>query len=226
MELPGERRRIQVPRERWKRALGERWPDDLASDDHLARLDVFAVTDGWRAGAKTTQDLVVAAMAWGYGPIGYGPGRTAAILDQDPDTARLSSVLSPLSEAQPTVAALGDAYEALRRRRPLWVRGLGPAFVTKLLYFAGYRRGTNCIQPLILDSVVAKRLPAAAGGASRRRGGWSTEEWLAYLSWAHREAGGAEPDGVEMELFGSPAQGSTSPRTRPISPVLEDRAAR
>lgn len=199
--LPGERRRIAVPRARWQAALGDRWPDDLALDGHLGRSDVFDVARAWRSGQRSTVDVVVASMAWGYGPIGYGPRRTSAILAADPALTRLDAALRPLRADQLDVGSLVSAYASLMRGRTNWVRGLGPAFVTKLLYFAGYRRGSDQVQPLILDSVVARRLPAEAGTASNRTGGWGSEQWLDYLRWAHRRADGGEPDGVEMALF-------------------------
>ncbi|MEW2331001.1 hypothetical protein AB0880_24730 [Micromonospora chersina] len=74
-------------------------------------------------------------------------------------------------------------------------------FFMKLLYFAGYRRGAPGRQPLILDSVVRRRLPVDAG--VRRESGWVSEKRLDYLGWAADQAHrrGIEPDEVEMALF-------------------------
>jgi len=82
---------------------------------------------------------------------------------------------------------------------------LGAAFFTKVLYFAGYRRGVGGVQPLILDSVVGRALPAEVDiprrptRASAPR--WSSRQWLTYLQWAAEQPDGAEPDAVETRLF-------------------------
>lgn len=93
----------------------------------------------------------------------------------------------------------------MRRGQEHHVRGLGPAFFTKLIYFAGYRRGAGGVQPLILDKQVALRLPADAGPSRRREGGWPSSEWVEYLQWAAGQAKrttfGGEPERVEMALF-------------------------
>ena len=85
------------------------------------------------------------------------------------------------------------------------IRGLGPAFFSKLLYFAGYRRDRRGVQPLILDAVVSRALPEAAGPARNRRWGWRAAEWMDDLRWAadqaRRSVFGGEPERVEMALF-------------------------
>ncbi len=99
--------------------------------------------------------------------------------------------------------ALIEAYDRLRTSHHL--RGLGPAFFTKILYFAGYRRERAGVQPLILDRVVARRLPDAAGPANRFAYGWSSSTWHGYLRWAADQAAlpgfANQPDHVELSLF-------------------------
>jgi hypothetical protein len=96
-----------------------------------------------------------------------------------------------------------DAYDRFRFSNHL--RGLGPAFFTKILYFVGYRRACGGIQPLILDRVVAGRLPDSAGPANRYSTGWSSSTWHSYLRWAASQAVRPgyqnEPDHVEISLF-------------------------
>jgi hypothetical protein len=129
-----------------------------------------------------------------YGTVGYGAWRTASILqahNHAPD--RLAKVAQGLAER----SAL-DAYSLLGGACRL--RGLGPAFGTKYLYF--------CAQPatgpraLILDRLVARWL-ARNAGVSLNPGFWSSKTYGRYLellgSWA--EALGSTPDEVEMCIF-------------------------
>jgi hypothetical protein len=112
--------------------------------------------------------------------------------------------LSPSGDSirQKLICDLPIRGSTARRRRTCAARAL--PFFTKVLYFAGYRRGAG-IQPLILDRRVARHLPPAADPAHARRWGWPSEHWIAYLRWAADQATrtvfGGEPDAVEMALF-------------------------
>ncbi|MEU5671768.1 hypothetical protein ABZ749_15630 [Micromonospora sp. NPDC047753] len=108
--------------------------------------------------------------------------------------------LPPETSPAPNEEALRTAYRRFRDPDHARLPWLGPGLFTKVLYFAGYRRGAGAVQPLILDRVVAGLLPAEAGVG--RRNGWSSEEWLAYLRWAAEQARvrGVEPDAVEMAV--------------------------
>lgn len=147
--------------------------------------------------------LAAGVLAWGHGIRGYGPFRTGRILAREQAGERLEAALSGLRADAVAPAVLEDCYE--RFTTTAKVPGLGAAFFTKLLYFSGYRRGRGGIQPLILDRVVAGRLPAAAGPAGKYRTAWWTGTWSAYLRWAANQATrpefGNEPDRVEMALF-------------------------
>lgn len=205
--LPGEPGPITIPVARYRARLTEAatWPHRLPDTGTLWRRDVFHIAEAWRNGACTARDLAVATLVWGFGPTGYGPQRTKQILAADPHGHRLEAGLEPLLDDSPTADGLRAAYISFCRRQPAYVRGLGPAFFTKLLYFAGYRRGHGGLQPLILDARVARALPEAAGTARRQRWGWRSAEWMHYLRWAaeqaERPAFGGEPEQVEMALF-------------------------
>ncbi|MFY1619551.1 hypothetical protein [Micromonospora sp. WMMD736] len=200
--LPGERP-IVVRVDRWRAGLpADAWPDDFPVSGEVWRQDVFAVAEAYRAGSASARQLLAAVLMWGYGPIGYGPWRAARSLGGDPTGERLTSALEDISV--PGEVALRTAYRRFRDPAQARLPWLGPAFFTKVLYFAGYRRGVGGVQPLILDRVVADRLPAEAGVT--RRNGWSSDEWLAYLRWAAGQAQrrGVEPDAVELALFQGP----------------------
>ncbi|MFI6243941.1 hypothetical protein ACIBEF_29150 [Micromonospora sp. NPDC050795] len=199
--LPGERAPATVNVDRWRAGLPpEAWPDPLSADGELWRRDVFAVADAYRAGSASPRQLLTAVLAWAYGPIGYGPWRAARSLDADPEGRRLAYALEEMSTPAPDEEALRTAYRRFRDPDHARLPWLGPGLFTKVLYFAGYRRGAGGVQPLILDRLVAGLLPAEAGVG--RRNGWSSEEWLAYLRWAAEQARvrGVEPDAVEMAV--------------------------
>ncbi|MFF4876323.1 hypothetical protein [Micromonospora sp. NPDC000668] len=199
LTLPGEQAPITVHPDRWRAALPpDAWPDNFPLSGGVWRRDVFAVADAYRAGSASPRQLLTAVLMWGYGPIGYGPWRAAKSLDADPEGQRLAHALEAVSA--PDEDALRTAYRRFRDPNHARLPWLGPGLFTKVLYFVGYRRGVGGVQPLILDRVVASRLPAEAGVG--RRNGWSSEEWLAYLRWAAEEAQarGIEPDAVEMAV--------------------------
>ncbi|MFF5052131.1 hypothetical protein ACFY1S_02950 [Micromonospora sp. NPDC000663] len=202
MVLSEEEAPVTVRVDRWRAGLPpDAWPDMLPASGVIARRDVFAVADAYRAGSASARQLLTAVLVWAYGPIGYGPWRAARSLDADPAGNRLAYALE---ESASSEDALRTAYRRLRDPDQARLPWLGPGLFTKVLYFAGYRRGAGGVQPLILDRVVASRLPAEAG--VRRRNGWSVEEWLAYLRWASERARaeGVEPDAVEMALRRGP----------------------
>ncbi|MCP3782922.1 hypothetical protein NLX85_06030 [Micromonospora sp. A3M-1-15] len=200
--LPGEPKPVTVHIEKWRAALPpDAWPAGFPEVGSVWRRDVFTVAEAWRAGEAGPRQLLSAVLMWGYGPIGYGPWRAARSLEGDRDGKRLAYALDGLRAPAPDEDALRTAYQRLRDPKESRLPRLGPAFFTKLLYFAGYGRGVPGRQPLILDSVVRRRLPVDAG--VRRESGWVSEEWLAYLGWAADQARrrGIEPDEVEMALF-------------------------
>ncbi|WCN82531.1 8-oxoguanine DNA glycosylase OGG fold protein [Micromonospora sp. LH3U1] len=194
--LPGERAPVTVNIDRWRAGLPpDAWPDTLPASGEIWRRDVFAVADAYRAGSASARQLLAAVLIWGYGPIGYGPWRATRSLGADPDGKRLAYALKdPVSDED----GLRTAYRRFGDPDHARLPWLGPGLFTKVLYFAGYQRGVGGVQPLILDRVVASRLPAEAGVG--RRNGWSSEEWLAYLRWAaeQAQARGVEADTVEM----------------------------
>lgn len=62
------------------------------------------------------------------------------------------------------------------------------------------------MQPLILDSVVARALPPEVDirrPGRRTVAQWTAAEWLTYPQWAAEQPDGAEPDTVETRIFAS-----------------------
>jgi hypothetical protein len=87
----------------------------------------------------------VAAMAWGFGLNGYGWYRTLAMFGPD-GSRRVPALVIALR----SVAGSPDETWAVLTGRP-GLRGLGPAFGTKLAYFTGYDRLAPGRGPLIAD---------------------------------------------------------------------------
>ncbi|MCF2132153.1 hypothetical protein L1I79_37895 [Strepomyces sp. STD 3.1] len=179
-----------------------------------------AVADALRR--EAFREALVATYVWGKGkrgtPGGSGPSTLQKILVFDGIDATLAAAVTALREH----GAL-QAYAALHRQVP----GLGPAFFTKFLYFAGITvppaRGPR---PLILDRVLSRRLRELAAAVGRESGhdvdgsiaawAWSDGNWTphryrVYLAFMHAAAdqlaaddswpSGAAPDLLECALF-------------------------
>lgn len=92
----------------------------------------------------------LASLMWGYGMQirRYNYMHDLALLFDDDFSERLVECEEALSNG-----SLPDAYERL-----IGIRGVGPAFFTKLLYFIGRSDGHPAIYPLILDTLVVESL--------------------------------------------------------------------
>lgn len=100
-------------------------------------------------------EMFVAAMAWGFGLSGYGWPRTAKIFTDEP---RLKTLLGELHSA---ASDPGRTFAVITG--PTGLRGLGPAFGTKLAYVNGYDRTGTGSGPLIADRWVAWTFWALTG---------------------------------------------------------------
>lgn len=182
----------------WRAKVGSAWPS-APERGRLSRQDVFQVSDAHRQGTATGLQLLVAVGIWGYAKGGRGGYRVQHWLEDDGVASKIDAVIDLAR-----VADFEAAYESLLRSGTNYVHGLGPAFFTKLLYFAAYERGADGVQPLILDQFVA------LGLRQRTRDwwpttGWTSAQYLRYLETARDLADGpdgmGEPDLIEFELF-------------------------
>ncbi|OII67193.1 hypothetical protein [Streptomyces sp. CC77] len=196
----------------WPSAFADRAAADTAS---VSRAEVVAAV---RAAEQTESwaEAFVATQVWGYGVTGYGPYRTRQVLARPGADAVLTEAVSLLVD-EGAVAA----YELLNT-----LDGLGPAFFTKFLYFAGQALPeVKGPRPLILDSVLAGVLRRHATKAGRaaghewseaiarwiwRESGWSSHRYGVYLRWMYaanerlaavRTDWPAAPDVLELALF-------------------------
>lgn len=197
--LPGEDRPVPIPIAKWRSSLpDDAWPPGFPKSGHVWRQDVFDVADRWRTAGATARQLLAATLMWTYGEQSGGRRRAVRALAGDPSGALLESALLELRRDQPTMSGLRGAYLALRTHARL--PELDSDTCTRLLYFAGYRRGQGGVQPLILDELIVRRVPRDSGVSSEASRG-SSLEWVRYLVWAAAQAGkDVEPDRVEMDL--------------------------
>lgn len=221
--LPGERFPTPLDAGRWRAALPEdAWPRQFPVDGVLWRRDVFAVADRWREGRATSRQLLAATLMWAGGASRPARRHAAATLADDPSGARLDVTLAALRVEGHTSSELRQTYLAFRTDCRL--RWFDPDATTRLLYFAGYRRGAPGVQPLILNDAIAALIPASAGVTSPANRG-SSLEWVRWINWAAAQAGDhCEPELVEMDLTAGGLRYGESPRPgAPLLPRQRDR---
>lgn len=184
-------------------------PDDWEPDVSLPPTSVnrqrISRADGFDAAAQPINAegnwrLFCTSFVFGYGTYGIGPARMTRILRRTP-RAELCAVIA---EARKQLNRSGPlaAYHYLRGKVPYW----GPAFYTKLLYFADTPEQAG--RALILDNQVAWMIAQITGIRHLVFGhGWSVR-WTAYrygvyLAWMTMvsERLGVPRDFLEYALF-------------------------
>jgi hypothetical protein len=160
----------------------------MASSDvtQLSRGDLFA--DAAKLDTDSDEELLRflwRVLAWGSGmKLRLNRKRMRAVADSP------SSAVAALRQA--LQAALEDparAYEALHPRDRNAIAYLGPAFSTKVLYFAG--RGALDHPCAILDSQVTATLRTICKWDSLGDNAWPASTYVRYCTlldrWAHEE---------------------------------------
>ncbi|MFF2519074.1 hypothetical protein [Streptomyces sp. NPDC058086] len=161
----------------------------MASSDvtQLSRGDLFA--DAAKLDADSDEELLRflwRVLAWGSGmKLRLNRKRMRAMADS-PSSA-VATLRKALKAAREDPAR---AYEALRPRDRNALAYLGPAFSTKVLYFAG--RGALDHPCAILDSQVAATLRDTCKWDSLGENEWPTSTYVRYCAlldrWAHEES--------------------------------------
>ncbi|MCF3132447.1 8-oxoguanine DNA glycosylase OGG fold protein [Streptomyces olivochromogenes] len=200
----------------------EPWPDRFseltqARTAMVSRAQVVAAV-GEAVERREWSEALVASYVWGQGRTGYGPHRLKEILAEPAVAPALAEAASVLKEDN-AAAAYRVLYGA--------VKGLGPAFFTKLFYFLDLAvDGPSSPRALILDQRVANilrahatrvglamGLPSVAAVADWiwSDGGWTPHRYDVYLEWMTAAAGQlaesgvgwpvASPDLLELALF-------------------------
>lgn len=208
------RHQVKIAPQQWEtrferaRAAGVSLSQPEALPQTLCREELFALGAQVPAGgAEVLLHFYIAVCAWGGGTSARSTARTFAPLLQPDALDRISAALAaPNPEGQ---------YRAFNTHSQAKVKGLGPAFFTKLMHFAAPTLDTGSRLPLILDARVARSLGVKTSG-------WSTQEYVDYLELLHTFQTGrwsaAPLDAIEYALFtanGHVQEGSEAPMGLP-----------
>jgi hypothetical protein len=184
---------IPWPRHRWI----EHFPqyEDLFAvlPDRVSRQDVVAVAARADESEEMAYRAFLASMVWGYGNVGYARLRTSRCLE-DP------AAVKHLVDAARTVKSAGAVagYKCLAGR--CRIKGLGPAFGTKFLYFCSKTGAWPTA--LIFDSLVAGWLQQNSHVRINPLS-WNSANYGRYMAamteWA--DAVGVESDEIELCIF-------------------------
>jgi hypothetical protein len=181
---------------RWEAALGglDGVPEEAVRSGSISRRHGREAATAARRGEIGPRGFLITAMAWGFGAIGYGPWRTAAMLATPGVEDRVAAILriAHRDGARAVYEAVSGPYRLPR---------LGPVFATKLIYFAGHDSIAPGPKPLVLDRVVGTLL--AHHGAPLRWQAFHADSYLTYLDLVTTLAAraNATPDDVECKLW-------------------------
>ncbi len=211
--------RIRFSPAAWGTAVVDRLPAAAAASGIISRGDVFDVAALVTSGTRPATDLFTASFVWGTGMTGYGPTRYRAIVEgagQRLEPALQRALTAAREDPIAGYAVLYGGHDPKARaapHQPPWgrIHRYGPAFFTKLLYFA-------TPGALILDSVLAAAVHRLSGiahlvTADHRSLPWSPYRYAVYLNWMNHTAQrlAVEPDVLECTLFRAPADGTGAP---------------
>jgi hypothetical protein len=184
---PDTRRRVQT-------LAHELDPSGQAEAVMITRADVFTRRED-------PVQMFLAAMAWGYGPTGYGCWRTAAIINPDGrnEESRVRAAMKAYHQAWADTGP--QALAAAWTHGPGKIAGLGPAFASKIAYFALYDQDSDTpAGPLIADLNTAWALWALAGIWDSRHDPACYRDYIQWCQrWAHEL--NRRSDDIERVLF-------------------------
>ncbi|WP_425245350.1 hypothetical protein [Streptomyces sp. NEAU-NA10] len=184
---------------------GEWWPKRLAGLPRVGRWPtvdrrtVFQVAEQADT-PEGRRDLLIAALVWGSGTKAREVARRVRIFhenDLDWLDERICAAKAEVDRGDPVAAYL------VLNDRDARVKYFGPAFFSKLLYFATADRPAGELWPLIIDSNVALALNELSDQEWEADERWDSKKYASYLELAHSwaERWGTAPDVVERMLF-------------------------
>lgn len=179
-------------------------PQQALASGRISRGDGFAVA-ARPADASANWQLFCTSFVFGHGTYGVGPARLERILKR----TQPADLCEVIAEARRRLGKCGplSAYDYLRGddigcKIPYW----GPAFFTKLLYFADTPGATG--SALILDNQTAWMVTQLSGmehliDERNRSERWTAYRYGVYLVWMTAVSGQlqVQPDFLEYILF-------------------------
>ena len=194
---------ISFDPEKWQpyaRAL----PEQALRTKCISRGDVFEIA-AEPVSAEGNWRLFCSSYIWGQGSNGYGRARIERIIRTTPP----QQLFAIIASARACLADCGpiSAYASLRGTGsactvPRW----GPAFFTKLLYFADTSSAAG--SALVLDNLTARVVANVSGlphlvDRRGRSGRWTAYRYGVYLAWMTRVSAKLDvsPDLLEYALF-------------------------
>lgn len=179
---------------------------DTRGRKRLIREDLFHLGRGIQTPADAVE-FYVAVCSWGVGAKARDVHRRMAALKHPEAAERL---LGGFREVQGPDGSALAGYHAFSSSDVAYLKGLGPAFFTKLLYFAaGEPTVDQDGHPLILDQKVAKAIGWPA------KTWWSAQEYQDYLELVDHVRRLLVPvpraDCIEFALFSPAVQKLVTP---------------
>jgi Putative 8-oxoguanine DNA glycosylase OGG-like protein len=192
-------------------------PASVPRTGRIARGDVLDIGELVRDGKLGTTDLFAASFVWGWGSTGFGPRRYRDIVAAaggrlEPSLQRALAVINKDPGSPDPIAGyaqLYGGYDYETRAAPgqaPWsrLRGFGPAFFTKFLYF-------STLGALILDNRLANAVYSRSGiphlvTAKGQSLAWTPYRYAVYLHWMRQAASTLDisPELLELTLFCPP----------------------
>lgn len=192
-------------------------PASALKSQLIYRGDVLDIGTRVREETAPPKDLLVASFIWGTGPTADGPHRLRQILNAagnglEPALQHVIDMTFADPESPDPVAGYAQLYGGYENRaapgaQP-WdrLRGYGPAFFTKFLYFVAPGA-------LILDNRLAKAVHGLSDmpnlvTADGRSLAWTPYRYAVYVHWMRQtaQAIGVRSDLLEVMLFEPPGE--------------------